>query len=108
MWAQKPVIRCYKWSEITPISKVITPVTQLFLAIYMGYNSIYNSCFGPPWRVLPILTFLRHQDSAREDIRLRIRRNARTAEPATACVTGLGMFATWYLDSTWRIIPISG
>ena len=37
-----PLSCSYKWGELTPISRVITPVTHLFSAIYRGYNSIYN------------------------------------------------------------------
>ena len=32
----------YKWGEITPISRVITPGKPIYKAIYRGYNSIYN------------------------------------------------------------------
>ena len=35
-------VTSYKWSETTPISRVISPVTHLFSAIYRGYNTIYN------------------------------------------------------------------
>ena len=37
----------YKWS-FTPIRRVITPVTDLFSAIYRVCNSTYNSIRGPP------------------------------------------------------------
>ena len=32
----------YKWGEITPTSRVVTPVAPLYKAIYRGYNSTYK------------------------------------------------------------------
>ena len=39
----------YKLGEITRISRVITLCYPFIIAIYRGYNSIYNCCFGPIW-----------------------------------------------------------
>ena len=36
----------YNWGEITPISKVITPVTHLFSAIYRGYFTPFITIAG--------------------------------------------------------------
>ena len=39
----------YKWGEITPISRgEITPVTNLFSAIYRGPITLFITCRGPP------------------------------------------------------------
>ena len=36
----------YKWGEITPISRVITPITHLFSAIYRGYVTPFTTIVG--------------------------------------------------------------
>ena len=37
-----PTVTTYKLGEITPLIGLITPVTQLFSAIYRGCNPIYH------------------------------------------------------------------